>query len=440
MKLFDRGSVVIEEEQEEEETKQPDRQDASVDIPVKAVPPPSDGSTEPESSRSTVAKQFLEKLHQHKIWVGGFAALLLVLSVGGRMYLKGKAAHAMPANPAVPVTVRTLTEKPVRLWSEFSGRMEAVNFAEIRPEVSGRITEVRFEDGQIVKKGQVLFVIDPGPYKAALTKAEANAVFAKTEFDRAGGLVQAQAIAQRLYDERLNASRAAEAELARARIDYDRAYVKAPISGRVSRPEITVGNVVQSGSNAPLLTSIVSKDGIYADFEVDEQTYLQSIRNHAGNRDQERAIPVELTIQGDKARVYNGTIYSFDNKLDTVSGTIRARAKFANEDGALMPGMFVSVKLGSSQEVSALLVPERAVSVDQNKKFVYVVDASHKVGYREVTLGKQLASERVVLTGLQSGDRVIVDGLQHVRPEAVVTPTEEVVRQPAAAPTATASL
>ncbi len=329
-----------------------------------------------------------------------------------------------PANAAVPVTVQTVAEKQVRLWSDFSGRTQAVNFAEIRPEVSGRITEVRFEDGQMVHAGDVLFVIDPAPYQALMNKAQANAAFAKTELDRAAGLVKAQAIAQRLFDERQSASLVADAELAQAKVDYNRAYVKAPISGRISRAEITVGNLVQANVNAPLLTSIVSSNGIYADFEVDEQTYLQSIRGHASDREQEREIPVELTVQGDQERTYKGTIYSFDNHIDNVSGTIRARAKFANNDGSLLPGMFVSIRMGSSNETAMLLVPERAVLTDQNKKYLYVVGKDNKVLYREVTLGKVVGSDRVVLSGIVAGDRVIVDGMQHVRPDVLAAPQE----------------
>jgi multidrug efflux system membrane fusion protein len=354
--------------------------------------------------------------------LSGIVAVVLIAGIATLIHFKGAKAAA-PANMAVPVTVQTMAEQKVRLWSEFSGRLQAVDYAEIRPEVSGRVTEIRFEDGQYVNKGDVLYVIDPGPVEATLARAQANAEFAKTELDRADGLVKAQAIAQRLYDERANASRVANAELERAKIDVSRAYVKAPISGRVSRAEITVGNLVQTSPNAPLLTSIVSSDGLYANFEVDEQTYLQTVRNHAIGRTQEREIPVELTIPGIRDRSYKGTIYSFDNHIDTISGTIRARAKFRNRDGALLPGMFVSIKIGSN-ETPVLLVPERAISVDQSKKFVYVIGKDNKVAYREVVLGKQVDSSRVVLTGLEPGERVIVDGTQHVRPDALVAPTE----------------
>jgi len=349
-------------------------------------------------------------------------------------------AHAnapAAAMPAVPVSVVSIRERPIRTWSEFSGRMQAVDYAQIRPEVSGRIVAIRFQDGQMVKAGDVLFVIDPRTYKAAVDKAQAdldsattNAEFVKKQFQRAQGLVNAQAIAQEIYDQRANAKRmaqaaleAARAELDQAQADLDRAYVKAPISGRISRPEITVGNLVNAGPNAPVLTSIVSNDGIYADFEVDEQTYLQSVRSHSQRLEQEQQIPVELTIEGDN-RVYKGRIYSFDNTIDTSSGTIRARAKFANEDGSLVPGMFVSVKMASSYEFKGILVPEIAVGSDQNKKFVYVIDGDNKVVYRELELGQQVDDQRIVIGGLKVGEKVIVDGLQHVRPGSLVDATD----------------
>jgi multidrug efflux system membrane fusion protein len=177
------------------------------------------------------------------------------------------------------------------------------------------------------------------------------------------------------------------------------------------------------------LTSIVSNDGIYADFEVDEQTYLQSIRAHADTPAKERKVRVEVTAQGDESHPYQGTIQSFDNRIDPASGTIRARARFDNKDNALVPGMFVAVRLASSSKSAALLVPERAVGNDQSKRFVYVVGNDNKVVYREVKLGQQAIGERIVLAGVQPGDRVIVDGVQHVRPDALVR-VQEVALHP----------
>lgn len=344
---------------------------------------------------------------------------------------------AAPA-PAVPVTVRTVSSETVRVWSEFSGRLQAVDAAQIRPEVSGRITEVRFRDGQMVKAGDILFVIDPRPYEAAVAKAEANLAtaqanvrFTKAEVDRATNLVKTQAIPASTFDSRVNAHRAAEAsvqaaqaDLKDARLDLEYAYVKAPISGRASRAEITLGNLVQAGTNAPLLTSIVSNDSIYADFEVDERTYLRSVRAQADTQEEEQQIAVELTVAGDSEKVYTGTIHTFDNRIDASSGTIRARAKFANEDHGLLPGMFAAIKLASAGEATAILVPSRAVGTNQSKRFVYVVNDENKVTYREVTLGQQVGGQRIVQSGLQQGDRVIVDGLQHVRPDVTVQVTE----------------
>jgi multidrug efflux system membrane fusion protein len=252
---------------------------------------------------------------------------------------------------------------------------------------------------------------------------------AQFDLKRANDLIGTHAIAQSDLDKYNDAERTAEAsvdaakaELAQAQVDLEHAYVTAPISGRVSRVEVTLGNIVQSGSNAPLLTSIVSNDGIYADFEVDEQTYLQTVRA-AGNA-QNPLVPVQVVAQGDD-HPYTGVIESFDNRIDTVSGTIRARAKFDNKDGALVPGMFVTVKLGGNGEINALLIPERSIGFDQSKKFVYVVDAEGKVSYRAVELGDQIGSQRVVLSGLAAGDRVIVDGVQHVHPDDIVDAKEQ---------------
>ncbi len=367
------------------------------------------------------------------------ATALIALAVAGGLYATrgagvGQAAPAAAPPPAV--SVRTLSPHPVRLWSEFSGRLRPVDAAEIRPEVGGRITQVLFHDGQTVKAGDVLFVIDPRPFEAAvaraqanLASAQANVAYAKVQLDRAAGLLPTQAVPRSTYDERLNALRvaeasvkAADAQLQQANLDLEHAHVRAPIAGRTSRAEVTVGNLVGPGAAAPLLTTIVADSPIYADFQVDEQTYLDSVRQ--GGRAAERRIPVELMLPGASAPAVRGTIDSFDNRIDPASGTIRARAKFDNPDGALVPGMFASVRLGSGAEREALLVPERAIGFDQSRKFVLVVGADGKVGYRAVELGPQVGSARVALKGVAAGDKVIVDGVQHVRPEMVVQPTE----------------
>ncbi len=366
------------------------------------------------------------------------AALFLLLGGGYALY-HGASAKPGPdaaAPAAAPVTAETLKPQTVRPYSGFSGRIDAVDYAEIRPQVAGRISEIRFKDGQEVKAGDVLFVVDPRPYQAAVAKAAAdlasavnNARLTKIERDRGERLIKAQAVAQESYDQRVTADdvaqaavKSAQAALASAEVDLDRAFIKAPISGRISRAEITVGNLVGSSGMAPqLLASIVSDDGVYADFEVDEQTYLGILRNRGANKTQ--TIPVDLTVQGDaQAKVYRGVIESFDNHINSGSGTIRARARFANEDGSLVPGMFVSVRMGGGVLTGTLLVPETAIGNDQNKRFVYVVGAGDKVEYREVSLGTALEGERVVTSGLKAGDRVILDGLQKLAPGALVAP------------------
>jgi membrane fusion protein, multidrug efflux system len=335
-------------------------------------------------------------------------------------------AQVVPAGPQ-PVRVERMRPQSVHPRADFSGRISAVDYAEIRPQVSGRITDIRFRDGNHVKAGDILFVIDPRPYQAAVAKAEGDlasavnsAKLADTELERAKRLMQAHALAQETYDQRVSASAVAKAAiksagaiLEQARLDVDYAYVKAPISGRISRAEITLGNLVGTTPSPPLLAAIVSDDGVYVDFEVDDQTYLSSVRHQT---DGVQSIPVDLTVGSDKADIYHGAIYSFDNRIDAGSGTIRARARFDNRDGTLVPGMFVSVRMGLGAIDNALLVPEQAIGSDQNRHFVYIVGRDNKTEYRTVTLGAEIDGHRVVESGLKPGDRVILDGLQMLAP------------------------
>jgi multidrug efflux system membrane fusion protein len=364
-------------------------------------------------------------------------AALTIIGVVTLTLLGGSGSGVNPAaaHPPVAVTVATIAPSNVRIWSDFSGKLTAVDSAEIRPEVSGRITEIRFTNGQRVSAGDVLFVIDPRTHEAAVAKAEAdlatavnNQKLAGTELQRAQRLLATQFVSRALYDQKVNASgvaaaavQAAQAALTQAKLDLDHAYVKAPIDGRVSRAEITVGNLVQAGPNAPVLTSVVSDSGIYADFEVDEQTYMRSMHQRGPNTGSEKRIPVELNIEGDD-HVYKGALESFDNRINSGSGTIRARARFANADNALVPGMFATVRIANADDSNVLLVPEAAVGNDQSKRFVYVVGTDSKAAFREVRLGQSVRGKRVVLAGLVPGDRVILDGLQRVMPGEAVVP------------------
>jgi multidrug efflux system membrane fusion protein len=358
----------------------------------------------------------------------GAAAIAIGAIVPGEYERAAHASVPSAAEAAVPVTVNLLAPQTVNPYAEFSGRINAVDYAEIRPQVAGRIVDIRFHDGQRVNQGDILFVIDPRPYEAAVTKAQAdlvtaqnNAKFAKLESERGSQLVKISALSQETYDQRVNADavaqaavQSAQAALTVAQINVDYAYVKAPISGRSSRAEITLGNLVGSPTAPPpLLASIVSDNGVYADFEVDEQTYLNNVRNYGQTQEQEQSIPVQIAIR---------TIQSFDNRIDNASGTIRARARFANNDGSLIPGMFVSVRMGNGKLDDALVVPESAIGNDQSKRFVFVVDNNNKAEYRTVQLGPQVDGKRVVLSGIKAGDRVILDHLQRLAPGAQVAP------------------
>ncbi|MEM7172211.1 MAG: efflux RND transporter periplasmic adaptor subunit [Pseudomonadota bacterium] len=337
---------------------------------------------------------------------------------------------------AVPVNVIEVVAEPVRLWSEFSGHLTAIDSAEIRPQVSGTITQVLFTDGQMVKKGDVLAIIDPRPFAAAMAEAEADLtaarhdlVLAKKQRARAESLIDKGHVSERVLDERINdhtvaisAVKRAEAQLEQAKINFDHAHIKAPISGRLSRVEITLGNLVEAGPNAPILTSIVAMDGVYAEFDVDERTYLRGMHQLAKSSGATTTLPVELIIDMGDKRVYQGHIHSFDNQIDPATGTIRARAIFSNDDGSLLPGIFADVRLGAPNSDSLILLSSSAVGTDQDRKFIYVIDETNTVVYRQVTLGASVGKARVIANGLEAGEKVMVGGLMKVRPGMVVEP------------------
>jgi multidrug efflux system membrane fusion protein len=379
------------------------------------------------------------KLKSKKPLALSIAAIVLMVAAGVFSITSNSKADASApegmAPQAMPVDVDLITFTKARAWREFSGRMAAVDLAEIRPQVSGTITEIRFTDGQRVKQGDVLYVIDPRPFNAAVQQAEAEVTaarnantLAQSVLKRAEGLIKTAAISQRIYDERANETLVTEAEvlgavarLELARINLDYAYIKAPISGRTSRAEITLGNLVSAGPTAPLLTTIVSDSGIYAEFEVDEKTYMDHIHVVAGIRNNELKIPVEIFIGSNRQR-YDGFVHSLDNRIDPSSGTIRARAFFENENTTLVPGMFVRVNVGSAEIQDNILLSERAVGTNQSRKFVYVVNAENNVEYREVRLGESRDGNRIILTGLEEGEMVITAGLMRIRPGMPVVP------------------
>lgn len=344
--------------------------------------------------------------------------LLLIALAGAGYYIYGHfAGPGGPGGPpggAAPVSVAEVVVRNVRQWSEFSGRLVAVNQADIRPQVAGTITQVAFKNGALVKKGELLFVIDPRPYEAAMQSASARANLANAELQRAESLLKDKAIAQKDYDQRKNDAEVAKADLATAALNLDYTRVKSPIAGRVGRAELTVGNLVNVGE--PMLTTVVSNTPIYADFEIDDKTYLQYAST--GNT---HDIPVQLELDG-SVITKEGRVESFDNRLNTASGTLRVRSVFDNADGTLVPGLFARIKLGTAGEKSSILITDRAIGTDQNKKFVYVVAEDGMTSYREIKLGAMADGLRVVNEGLQAGEKIVVNGLQRVRPGTPVVP------------------
>lgn len=358
--------------------------------------------------------------------------VLVVAGLGtlGAIRLDSHPAVAAEAPPAPEVDVAAVLNRTITDWQSYSGRMAAVEKVEIRPQVSGTIVSVNFRDGALVKQGDTLFVIDPRPYQAAvdqaaaqLAAAQARTGYAQSDWERAQRLIGDNAIAKRDYDEKQNASReananlkAAQAALEAAQINLGYTRIVAPVAGRVSRAEITVGNVVSAGASAAPLTTLVSVSPIYAEFDADEQTYLDYIsRMKDGSK-----VPVELGLANESGYSRSGTIESVDNRLDTTSGTIRVRARFDNADGALVPGLYARIKVGGSAPHPALLVDDAAIGTDQDKKFVYVVDNGGKIAYRTVQTGGLQGNLRVILGGLKAGDHVVVNGTQRVRPGIVV--------------------
>ncbi|MEX3977519.1 efflux RND transporter periplasmic adaptor subunit [Paraburkholderia sp. EG287A] len=358
--------------------------------------------------------------------------VLVVAGLGtlGAIRLDSHPAVAAEAPPAPEVDVAPVLNRTITDWQTYSGRMAAVEKVEIRPQVSGTIVSVNFQDGALVKQGETLFVIDPRPYQAAvdqaaaqLAAAQARTGYAQSDWERAQRLIGDNAIAKRDYDEKQNASReananlkAAQAALEAAQINLGYTRIVAPVAGRVSRAEITVGNVVSAGASAAPLTTLVSVSPIYAEFDADEQTYLDYI-SHMKNGSK---VPVELGLANESGYSRTGTIESVDNRLDTTSGTIRVRARFDNADGALVPGLYARIKVSGSAPHPALLVDDAAIGTDQDKKFVYVVDNTGKVAYRTVQTGGQQGNLRVILGGLKADDHVVVNGTQRVRPGEAV--------------------
>ena len=342
-----------------------------------------------------------------------------------------------PQVTAAEVIYRDLTE-----WDEFTGRLEAVNTVAVRPRVSGYVAAVRFEEGAIVSRGDLLFMIDPRPFqaevdrlRAELLRARATIQRATSELERAERLTTENAISHEELDRRAAFAQestaqasAIEATLRAAELNLEFTRVTAPISGRVGRAIVTEGNLVSTGpGEATLLTTVVSLDPIYASFDADEQTFLRyGDLARAGKRASARqsGLPIQMALAGDEAFPREGKMDFLDNQVDPTNGTIGARAVFRNTDLSLTPGLFVRVRLPGTARYRGLLIQDRAIGTDLDKRFVFVVNAASEIEHRVVTLGPIVDGLRVVRSGLKPGDVIVVNGLQRVRPgvKVAVTP------------------
>ena len=359
---------------------------------------------------------------------------LAALTVGGK-----KEPPAAPQPQAV--TVAEVPERQITEWDEFTGRLEAVDQVEIHPRVTGYIKRVTFAEGKEVRKGEVLFEIDPRPYEADLARAEAElesarsaASLAKSEVQRAGKLVDMQAISREEFDSRTSAEvqggaqvRALEAAVQTARLNLEWTRVRSPIAGRVSNALVTAGNLVQAGPPAgAVLTTVVSVDSMYLYFDSDEQTYLRyasRARNSGGTNWRTARLPVYLGLANESGFPHEGRLDFVDNQVDPNSGTIRTRAVFSNRSRALTPGLFARVKLVGTEKMNATLVRDAAIGTDQDRKFVLVVGPGDTLAYRPIVPGRLTDGLRIVTSGLKPGERIVVNGLMRVRPGMKVAPT-----------------
>ncbi|MGL6515136.1 efflux RND transporter periplasmic adaptor subunit [Aeromonas hydrophila] len=369
--------------------------------------------------------------HKSRLVAASVAGLFFVAGALALLfYTKGKTQAPSSEAAAVTVDVAEVHQQNITEWMQYSGHLEAVERVDVRPQVSGMLTAVHFKDGHFVRKGEPLFTIDPRPFEAEVARAqaqlagaEARAAYTTNDLARNQRLLATNTIARRDFDEKQNAARearanvqAAQAALKTAQLNLEYTRITAPITGRVSRAEVTVGNLV-APTNVAALTSLVSADRIYAAFDVDESSYLQVI-----NAAQDKDMPIHLGLVDSQDYPLSGKLSSIDNHLDSTSGTIKLRAELENRDGKLVPGLYVRVKLGSPNQRKAILVTENAIGIDQAKRFVLVVDPRGKTSYREISLGGVQDGLRVVESGLTEGERIVVNGLQRVRPGDTVTP------------------
>ena len=347
-------------------------------------------------------------------------------------------AQSTNAPPLPKVTVAEVVSRDVTEWDEFTGRLEAVNSVAIRPRVSGYVAAIRFDEGAMVRKGDLLFEIDARPFqaevdrlRAELMRVEATVRRAENDLERAKRLSTDNAMSPEEIDRRAAFAeeseaqvQAVEAALRAAELNLEFTRVTSPIDGRVGRAIVTAGNLVSSGpGEATLLTTIVSLDPMYASFDADEQTFQRYVNlAREGKRASARQIglPIQMALPSDEGFPHRGELDFLDNQINSATGTIRGRAIFRNHDRSLTPGSFVRLRLPGSSSYRAHLIQDRAVGTDLDKRYVYVVGKDGKVEYRVIQLGPVIDDLRVVRSGLEAGDVVVINGLQRIRPGAQV--------------------
>ncbi|WP_267118378.1 efflux RND transporter periplasmic adaptor subunit, partial [Xanthomonas sacchari] len=361
---------------------------------------------------------------------GALRPLAVALLVATLAACGGK-ANEQGAPPPPSVGVAPALQKQISQWDEFSGRVEAVEHVDLRPRVSGYIDKVNYVEGQEVKKGDVLFTIDARSYRADLARAEADLARARTqaklsvsEAARAKTLSEQQAISTESWEQRRAAAEqaqadvlAAQAAVDSARLNLEWTQVRAPIAGRAGRAMVTAGNLVSAGDSASVLTTLVSLDKVHVYFDADEGTFLRYAQMaRDGQRPSERdgSLPVQVGLVGEDGYPHAGKVDFLDNQLVRSTGTIHVRALLDNADRRFTPGLFARVRLLGSGRFDAVLIDDRAVLTDQDRKYVYVVDKDGKAQRRDVQLGRSADGLRIVRSGLSAGDKVIVDGVQKV--------------------------
>ncbi len=365
-----------------------------------------------------------------------------VLNMGMVLLLTACDSSKEPAKPTVIAQVDVKIAQPLNQmtteWDEYTGRVEAVSSVDVRARVGGYLEKVNFTAGEKVKKGDLLFLIDQKPFiaqlnfaTAELDRAKTRNELAKNDLQRATNLFKEKAISTEEFDGRSKGLReasaaveSAQANLYTARINLDYCEIRAPISGRIGRELITAGNLV-TGGDTTVLTSIVSIDPVYVYADADEQSVLKYRRyakqNHHGSADL-KGTPVELAVADESDYPHQGHIDYVSPREDAATGTVSLRGVFANPDELLSPGFFARMRVRGGAPYQALLIPDRAISVDQAQRFVWVMNQDNQVEYRQVTPGARIGQLQVIAKGLQAGDWVVVDGLQKLKPGIKVNP------------------